>query len=82
MPADVSLDDNRKWVCRLQDRFVFFAACQSNNVFQKHLHFLVTKCKISPIRFLSKLFTEEGFDHDILFNYLFCRICFVLFLLL
>ncbi|KAF5959772.1 hypothetical protein HYC85_000981 [Camellia sinensis] len=32
----------------------------SNNVFQKHLHFLVTKCKISPVRFLSKLFTEEG----------------------
>ncbi|THG07399.1 hypothetical protein TEA_004839 [Camellia sinensis var. sinensis] len=82
MPADVSLDDNRKWVYRLQDLFVFFAACQSNNVFQKHLHFLVTKCKISPVRFLSKLFTEEGFDHDILFNYLFCRICFVLFLLL
>ncbi|CAL5366770.1 unnamed protein product [Camellia sinensis] len=60
MPADVSLDDNRKWVCTLQDLFVFFAACQSNNVFQKHLHFLVTKCKISPVRFLSKLFTEEG----------------------
>ncbi|CAL5408995.1 unnamed protein product [Camellia sinensis] len=54
------MDDNRKWVCTLQDLFVFFAACQSNNVFQKHLHFLVTKFKISPVRFLSKLFTEEG----------------------
>lgn len=53
----------------LQDLFVFFAASQLKNVFQKHLHFLVTKCKISPVRFLSKLFTEEGFDHGILIQF-------------
>lgn len=60
MPTDVSLDDSGKWMSTLQDLFVFFAASQLKNVFQKHLHFLVTKCKISPVRFLSKLFTEEG----------------------
>ncbi|KAL6980906.1 hypothetical protein U1Q18_022542 [Sarracenia purpurea var. burkii] len=60
MPADFSLDDNGKWICTLQDLYVFFAVSQSKNVFQKHLDFLVTKCKISPVRFLSKIFTAEG----------------------
>lgn len=58
-PEDVSMDENWKWVCTLQDLFVFFAS-QSKPVFKKHLNYFVTKCKISPVRFLSKLFTEEG----------------------
>ncbi|KAE9465054.1 hypothetical protein C3L33_03055, partial [Rhododendron williamsianum] len=60
MPADVSLDDSGKWMSTFQDLFVFFADSDRKNVFQKHLHFLVTKCKISPVRFLLKLVTEEG----------------------
>ncbi|XP_058207523.1 uncharacterized protein At3g06530 isoform X3 [Rhododendron vialii] len=60
MPADVSLDDSGKWMSTFQDLFVFLADSDRKNVFQKHLHFLVTKCKISPVRFLLKLVTEEG----------------------
>ncbi|KAI8564501.1 hypothetical protein RHMOL_Rhmol03G0186500 [Rhododendron molle] len=60
MPADVSLDDCGKWMSTFQDLFVFFADSDRKSVFQKHLHFLVTKCKISPVRFLLKLVTEEG----------------------
>ncbi|KAM7494654.1 hypothetical protein LguiB_029263 [Lonicera macranthoides] len=56
-PEDVSLND--KWVCTLKDLFIFFAS-QSNLSFKKHIHYLITKCKISPVRFLSKLFAEEG----------------------
>ncbi|KAK9292213.1 hypothetical protein L1049_020175 [Liquidambar formosana] len=59
-PVDILLDDNGKWTCRLQDMFVFFSSSRLKHVFKKHLHYLVTKCKISPVRFLSKFFTEEG----------------------
>ncbi|GFY84406.1 ARM repeat superfamily protein [Actinidia rufa] len=60
MPADVSLDDNGNWVSTLQDLYIFFAASMPKNIFQKHLHFLLTKCKNSAVRFVSKFFTEEG----------------------
>ncbi|XAR66099.1 hypothetical protein NMG60_11012179 [Bertholletia excelsa] len=59
-PADVSLDDNGKWVHTLKELFIFFAASQPKHVFQKHLRCLVMKCKISPVQLLSKFFTEEG----------------------
>ncbi|KAA8539764.1 hypothetical protein F0562_026456 [Nyssa sinensis] len=58
--TDVTLDNDGKWVCRLQDLFVFFATSPSKHVFKRHLQYLVAKCKISPVHFLSKFFTEEG----------------------
>ncbi|GAV79488.1 LOW QUALITY PROTEIN: BP28CT domain-containing protein/U3snoRNP10 domain-containing protein [Cephalotus follicularis] len=44
---------------RLQDLFIFFATSQFKHCFKEHLHYLVTKCKLSPVQFLSRLFTEE-----------------------
>ncbi|KAF5958976.1 hypothetical protein HYC85_000185 [Camellia sinensis] len=35
------------------------------SLLHKHLHFLVPKCKISPIRFWSKLFTEEALESSL-----------------
>eukprot|EP00257_Ricinus_communis_P020965 XP_015580336.1 uncharacterized protein At3g06530 [Ricinus communis] len=59
--ADVLLDDNGQWVtCRLRDLFSFFATSQLKHVFKEHLHYLVTKCNISPVDFLSGFFTNEG----------------------
>ncbi|CAK9187344.1 unnamed protein product, partial [Ilex paraguariensis] len=57
-PEDVSLDNNAQWVYTLQDLFVFFAN-QPKHVFKKHLQYLVTKCKMSPVQLLSKFITEE-----------------------
>jgi U3 small nucleolar RNA-associated protein 10 len=53
---EVSL--NEKWISTLKDLFMFFAS-QSNLSFQKHIQFLIANCKISPVRFLSKLFSED-----------------------
>lgn len=60
MPEDILMDDNRKWSCILEDLYIFFATSRSNNVFQLHFLFLVAESKLSPVRFLSKLFSEEG----------------------
>ncbi|KAL3521384.1 hypothetical protein ACH5RR_019533 [Cinchona calisaya] len=54
--------DNGKpemWLCKLQNLYIFFAS-QSSQLFKKHLHYLVTKCKSSLSEFLSKMFSEEG----------------------
>nr|GMD68865.1 uncharacterized protein At3g06530 isoform X1 [Ipomoea batatas] len=58
-PEDVSLDKSGKWVSSLQDLLVFFMS-QSKYNFKKHCDYIVTKCKIPPSHYLSKLFTEEG----------------------
>lgn len=58
MPADVLLDVNERWYSRLEELFVFFANSRSNHVFKEHRHYLVSKCKVSLVRFLSKFFTE------------------------
>ncbi|KAF2311685.1 hypothetical protein GH714_025935 [Hevea brasiliensis] len=58
--ADVLLDDNGKWLSsKCRELFVFFASSQWKHVFKEHLHYLATKCKISPINFLSGFFTDE-----------------------
>ncbi|XP_021654039.2 uncharacterized protein At3g06530 isoform X1 [Hevea brasiliensis] len=60
--ADVLLDDNGKWLSsKCRELFVFFASSQWKHVFKEHLHYLATKCKISPINFLSGFFTDEDF---------------------
>ena len=56
-------DDDNKWVSRIKDLFVFFAASQFKHAFREHLHYLAAQCKISPARLLSKFFTEEGALH-------------------
>ncbi|KAL8520276.1 hypothetical protein ACS0TY_010994 [Phlomoides rotata] len=58
-PDDASLDMNGKWASTLEDLFTFFA-CYSGGAFKKHLECLLTKFKISLIRIMLKLFTEEG----------------------
>lgn len=60
-PKDLSLDDG-KWICTLQNLFVFFAESEAKHVFKDHLHSLVTKIMIYPICNLSKFFTEEDFS--------------------
>ncbi|XP_042487302.1 uncharacterized protein At3g06530 [Macadamia integrifolia] len=56
-----AMANDGEWLCALQDLFVLFASSQLKHVFKEHLHFLVTKCNISPVRFLAKFFTGEGF---------------------
>ncbi|RAL52010.1 hypothetical protein DM860_016508 [Cuscuta australis] len=63
-PEDVLLDKNEKWVCSLQDLHVFFMS-QSKHTFKRHHDYLVTNCKISPSRYLSKFFTEEGHSAEL-----------------
>lgn len=58
-PEDVSEDKNKKLICTLQDTFTFFAS-HPKPVFREHLNNFVRKCKISPVPFLSKLYTDEG----------------------
>lgn len=53
-------DADEVWFSRLQDLFVFFASANLNHVFKEHRQFLVSKCKVSPVHFLTRLFTEEG----------------------
>ncbi|WCJ36431.1 ARM repeat superfamily protein [Euphorbia peplus] len=57
---DTFLEDHGNWVVnRRRDLFVFFSASQSKHVFKEHLHYLVSKSRVSPIDFLSGFFTEE-----------------------
>ena len=61
-------DDSEKVINRVQDFFIFVAVSSLKNAFkkhlqelvEKHLHDFLTKCKISPVRFLSSFFTGEG----------------------
>ncbi|KAH9678606.1 hypothetical protein KPL71_025786 [Citrus sinensis] len=55
LPQDV----NERWYSRLEELFVFFANSRLKHVFKEHRHYLVSKCKVSLVRFLSKFFTEE-----------------------
>ncbi|ONI24972.1 hypothetical protein PRUPE_2G273000 [Prunus persica] len=59
MPADISMDNDKKWASWLRDLFVFFSISKFKKVFKEHRHYLVTKCKISAVRFLPRFFTEE-----------------------
>lgn len=59
MPADVLLDVNERWYSRLEELFVFFANSRLKHVFEEHRHYLVSKCKVSLVHFLSKFFMEE-----------------------
>ncbi|XP_052289265.1 uncharacterized protein At3g06530 isoform X1 [Citrus sinensis] len=59
MPADVLLDVNERWYSRLEELFVFFANSRLKHVFKEHRHYLVSKCKVSLVCFLSKFFTED-----------------------
>lgn len=56
-------DENNRWVSRIKDLFVFFAASPFKHAFREHLRYLVAQCKISPPRLLSKFFTDEGALH-------------------
>eukprot|EP00268_Persea_americana_P022565 TRINITY_DN22456_c0_g2_i1.p1 TRINITY_DN22456_c0_g2~~TRINITY_DN22456_c0_g2_i1.p1 ORF type:complete len:2020 (-),score=349.41 TRINITY_DN22456_c0_g2_i1:339-6095(-) len=53
--------DFGKWLVMLQDLFVFFATTPLKHAYKEYLHLLVMKSGISPVRFLCKFFTEEGF---------------------
>ncbi|KAJ4955279.1 hypothetical protein NE237_012062 [Protea cynaroides] len=55
-----ALTDDVEQQRAFEDLFVCFASSRLKHVFKEHLHFLVTKCNISPVRFLSKFFTGEG----------------------
>ncbi|XWS60132.1 hypothetical protein CRYUN_Cryun07bG0008200 [Craigia yunnanensis] len=65
--TEVFLDDSEKVINRVQDFFIFVAVSSLKNAFkkhlqelvEKHLHDFLTKCKISPVRFLSSFFTGE-----------------------
>ncbi|KAF5193642.1 U3 small nucleolar rna-associated protein [Thalictrum thalictroides] len=46
----------------LDTLFIFFAGSRSKNVFKEHIHLLVLKCNPSPVQFLSKFYTEEGYS--------------------
>ncbi|KAJ6347184.1 hypothetical protein OIU76_003808 [Salix suchowensis] len=60
LEAFTSMEDNQQLIGnRLSDLFVFFSNSQSKHFFKEHLHYLVTKCKISPIDFLSGFYTKE-----------------------
>lgn len=53
-------DADKRWFSRLEDLFVFFANSHLRHVFKEHRHYLVSECKVSLVRFLSRFFTEEG----------------------
>ncbi|CAK7335892.1 unnamed protein product [Dovyalis caffra] len=60
LEAFTSMEDNQQLISsRLSDLFVFFSNSQSKHFFKEHLRYLVTKCKISPIDFLSGFYTDE-----------------------
>ncbi|XP_048446393.1 LOW QUALITY PROTEIN: uncharacterized protein At3g06530-like [Pyrus x bretschneideri] len=59
MPANVSMDDDKKWLSWVRDLFVFFSVSKFKKVFKEHLLYLVMKCKVSAVCFLPKFFTEE-----------------------
>ncbi|XVF08520.1 hypothetical protein REPUB_Repub07fG0010000 [Reevesia pubescens] len=65
--AEVFLDDGEKGINRVKDFFIFVTVSSLKYAFkkhlqelvEKHLHGFLTKCKISPVRFLSNFFTVE-----------------------
>ncbi|GMI76636.1 hypothetical protein like AT3G06530 [Hibiscus trionum] len=65
--ADVFLDDSEKGIARVQDFFIFVAGSSLKDAFkrhlqllvEKHLHDYLRKCKVSPVRFLSRFYTAE-----------------------
>ncbi|XVF49416.1 hypothetical protein PTKIN_Ptkin04bG0010100 [Pterospermum kingtungense] len=65
--TEVFLDDSEKVINQVQDFFIFIAVSSLKNTFMKHLqelvgkhlHDFLSKCKISPVRFLSSFFTGE-----------------------
>ncbi|MBA0732095.1 hypothetical protein Gogos_016206 [Gossypium gossypioides] len=65
--AEFFLDDNENGITRVQDFFIFVAGSSLKDAFkkhlqelvEKHLHDFLTKCKISPVRFLSRFYTAE-----------------------
>ncbi|KAJ0099511.1 hypothetical protein Patl1_20742 [Pistacia atlantica] len=72
MPAHVLLDVDEGWFSRLQDLFVFFASSNLKHVFKEHRQYLVSKCKVSLVRFLSRLFTEEDVPYAVQIESLHC----------
>ncbi|KAM3389004.1 hypothetical protein ACQJBY_011252 [Aegilops geniculata] len=44
----------------LDDLFMFFITSPDNNIFQKHLQYLVANCTGAPIQFISKYLVDEG----------------------
>ncbi|KAF9617505.1 hypothetical protein IFM89_036709 [Coptis chinensis] len=50
------------YVGAVDELFVLFAVSRSKNVFKEHIHLLVLKCNPSPVQFLAKFYTEEGFS--------------------
>ncbi|XP_073126244.1 uncharacterized protein At3g06530 isoform X2 [Henckelia pumila] len=71
LPEDLSLDVKGKFVCILEDLFLFFTS-HSNDVFKIHLEFLVTKCKISLKEIILKLIAEEGIPYPVQVQSLHC----------
>ncbi|XP_077219422.1 ARM repeat superfamily protein isoform X2 [Tasmannia lanceolata] len=53
--------NNREWLSLLEDLFIFSAASPLKHVFLEYL-LVVVKSNTSPIQFLSKFFTEEGYS--------------------
>ncbi|PIA50335.1 hypothetical protein AQUCO_01300820v1 [Aquilegia coerulea] len=53
---------NEDWQRALDTLFIFFAESRSKNVFKEHIHLLVLKCSPSPVQFLSKFYTQEGYS--------------------
>ena len=44
----------------LDDLFMFFITSPDNNIFQKHLQYLVANCTGAPVQFISKYLMDEG----------------------
>ncbi|KAG6781264.1 hypothetical protein POTOM_014155 [Populus tomentosa] len=73
LEAFTSMEDNQQLISsRLTDLFVFFSNSQSKHFFKEHLHYLVTKCKISPIDFLSGFYTNEDISITVQVESLHC----------
>ncbi|XP_075484364.1 uncharacterized protein At3g06530 isoform X1 [Primulina tabacum] len=63
-PENLSLDVKGKFVCIVEDLFLFFTS-HSNDVFKIHLEHLVKKCKIYPKEIILKFLTEEGVPYPV-----------------
>lgn len=73
LEAFTSMEDNQQLISsRHTDLFVFFSNSQSKHFFKEHLHYLVTKCKISPIDFLSGFYTNEDISITVQVESLHC----------
>ncbi|GMJ01001.1 hypothetical protein like AT3G06530 [Hibiscus trionum] len=65
--AEVFLDDSEEGIGRVHDLFFFVTGSSLKDAFKKHLQELVEKhlhdfrrkCKVSPVRFLSRFYTAE-----------------------